>query len=61
MDSPSELSLLSDSGVTVVHCPTVEARYGVALDSFEKYRAAGVNLGLGADTFPPDMIWGMDN
>lgn len=60
MEGPSELPLLADTGASVVHCPVIEARYGVALDSFEKYRAAGVNLGLGTDTFPPDMIRVMD-
>lgn len=55
-----ELPLLGNSGTTVVHCPVIEARYGVALDSFEKYAHAGVNLGLGTDTFPPDMIRVMD-
>lgn len=55
-----ELHLLCDSGTTVVHCPVIEARYGTALNSFEEYRRAGINLGLGTDTFPPDMIRVMD-
>lgn len=55
-----ELHLLSDRGVTVVHCPIIEARYGAALNTFESYRLAGINIGMGTDTFPPDMIRGMD-
>ena len=55
-----ELHLLSENGVTVVHCPIIEARYGAVLNSFEAYRRAGINIGMGTDTFPPDMIRGMD-
>lgn len=55
-----ELPLLSENGVTVVHCPVIEARYGSVLNSYEKYLHAGVNIGLGTDTFPPDMIRVMD-
>ncbi len=55
-----ELSILSDSNTTVVHCPVVEARYGSVMNSFESYVKAGVNIGLGTDTFPPDMIRVMD-
>jgi cytosine/adenosine deaminase-related metal-dependent hydrolase len=29
---------------------------GEALDSFGRYRAAGINLGMGTDTWPPDLI-----
>ncbi len=55
-----ELHRLSDSGATVVHCPVIEARYGAVLNSFEHYLRSGINLGLGTDTFPPDMIRVMD-
>ncbi len=43
------------SGASIAHCPAVFARMGVALDSFGRYRAAGINLGLGTDTWPPDL------
>jgi 5-methylthioadenosine/S-adenosylhomocysteine deaminase len=55
-----EVELLRDSGTSVVHCPLVEARYGLALSSFGQYRRAGVQVAMGTDTFPPDMIRGMD-
>jgi cytosine/adenosine deaminase-related metal-dependent hydrolase len=32
---------------------------GEALDSFGRYRAAGVNIGLGTDTWPPDLLHNM--
>ncbi len=47
------------SGATIVHCPAVFARMGEALDSFGRYRAAGVNIGLGTDTWPPDLVHNM--
>jgi cytosine/adenosine deaminase-related metal-dependent hydrolase len=54
-----EVRLLADSGTTVIYCPLANARYGGLLDSFDAYRAAGVNVGLGTDTFPPDPIQAM--
>jgi cytosine/adenosine deaminase-related metal-dependent hydrolase len=54
-----EVRLLAESGTTVIYCPLANARYGGLLDSFDAYRAAGVNIGLGTDTFPPDLIQAM--
>ena len=59
-DPYGDLALLRDSGTTVVHCPLISARHGGALDSFARYRRLGINLALGTDTFPPDMIRVMD-
>ncbi|MBU3737505.1 MAG: amidohydrolase family protein [Rhodoferax sp.] len=50
---------LTASGATVAHCPAVFARSGEALDSFGRYRRAGINLGLGTDTWPPDLLHNM--
>lgn len=50
---------LTGSGVTVAHCPAVFARSGEALDSVGKYQRAGINLGLGTDTWPPDLLHNM--
>jgi len=50
---------LTGSGVNIAHCPAVFARTGEALDSFGKYRAAGINMGLGTDTWPPDLLHNM--
>lgn len=55
-----ELELLARSGATVIHCPMTSFRYGTALESFPKYRAAGVKFALGTDSFPPDMIRNID-
>ncbi len=54
-----ELGWLAESGATIVHCPVVSARHGGILRSFGGYRERGVRIGLGTDTFPPDMITNM--
>jgi cytosine/adenosine deaminase-related metal-dependent hydrolase len=51
-----DLALLSETGATVIHCPVIMTRHGQALESFNRYAQAGVNLALGTDTFPPDMF-----
>ncbi len=51
-----DLSILVERGAHVAHCPLVLARVGTALASFNRYRKFGINLGLGTDTFPPDMF-----
>jgi Amidohydrolase family len=40
----------------VAHCPTVFSRRGILLEDFGRYRAGGVNLGIGTDTFPHNFI-----
>ncbi|MFI2738258.1 chlorohydrolase family protein [Streptomyces sp. NPDC018711] len=55
-----DLAALARAGVSVVHCPQTSLRYGDVLHSFGAYRRAGVNLCLGTDSFPPDLIRGMD-
>ncbi|MYT75387.1 MULTISPECIES: chlorohydrolase family protein [unclassified Streptomyces] len=55
-----DLDRLARAGISVVHCPQTSLRYGEMLHSFRAYRAAGVNLCLGTDSFPPDLIRGMD-
>jgi cytosine/adenosine deaminase-related metal-dependent hydrolase len=51
-----ELKLLADSGTTVGHCPHKCAKMAFALESFDQYRDAGVNIGLGTDTYPLDIV-----
>ncbi len=54
-----DLELMGKNGVTVSHCPVNIARRARSLDSWERYRAAGVNLALGSDTYPRDLIMQM--
>ena len=51
-----DLRLLAESGTTVAHCPTVFARRGIALRDFGRYKQAGVNMGVGTDTYPHNML-----
>ncbi|MBT5263436.1 MAG: amidohydrolase family protein [Rhodospirillaceae bacterium] len=54
--SKKDLGLIAETGSSVAHCPTPFSRYGQVLEDFGKYRAAGVNMGLGTDTFPQNLI-----
>lgn len=54
-----DLELVRDATATIVHCPLVSARGGNAIESFRRYRDLGVRIGLGTDTYPPDMIENM--
>lgn len=54
-----DLDILCDAGVTIVHCPLVSARHGTILRSFRSYRDRGLRIGLGTDTYPPDMFLNM--
>jgi 5-methylthioadenosine/S-adenosylhomocysteine deaminase len=51
-----DLELLADSGATLIHAPLKYAKSGMALESFERCRRAGVRLCLGTDTWPYDMV-----
>ncbi len=51
-----DLRLLAESGTSVAHCPQPFARYGQMLEDFGRYRRAGVNLGLGTDVAPHNLI-----
>jgi cytosine/adenosine deaminase-related metal-dependent hydrolase len=55
-----ELTLLGEAGATVIHCPIPAARHARSLDTLEAYLDAGVNLAIGTDMFPPDMIRALD-
>lgn len=55
-----DLAKLVDAGVSIVHCPLTNARYGSNLETFAAYRERGVNFALGTDSFPPDLIRGID-
>jgi 5-methylthioadenosine/S-adenosylhomocysteine deaminase len=51
-----DLKLLADSGASVAHAPYKYAKMGIMLESFDKYRKMGINVALGTDTFPQDLI-----
>ncbi|XAS68404.1 amidohydrolase family protein [Micrococcaceae bacterium Sec5.7] len=55
-----EQGKIARAGASIIHCPLTSMRYGGALDSFAAYRDAGINIALGTDSFPPDLIRGID-
>jgi len=52
----NDIGRLAKAGVTVAHCPNQFVRGGVTLEDFGKYVAAGINMGIGTDTNPQNMI-----
>ncbi len=51
-----DLGALVETGTSVAHCPVVFQRRGIALQTFGRYRQAGVNIGFGTDTYPHNML-----
>ena len=51
-----DLELLAASKASVAHCPHKYAKMALALESFDRYLDADINVGLGTDTFPLDII-----
>ena len=51
-----DLALMAENGCSVAHCPTPFARYGHMLESFGGYLKAGVNMAIGTDTSPHNML-----
>lgn len=52
----NELQTIVDTKTNVVHCPWCFGRRGLILESFAKYQEMGINMTLGTDTFPQDII-----
>ena len=51
-----DLQLYAQNGVSIVHCPLVSARGGSTLHSFSSCRKQGINIAMGTDTSPADML-----
>lgn len=51
-----DLALYAAHGVSIVHCPLVSARGGSTLNSFSTCRRIGLNISMGTDTAPADML-----
>jgi 5-methylthioadenosine/S-adenosylhomocysteine deaminase len=54
-----DLKLMGEAGATVSHCPINIARRARTLNSWKKYCEAGVNMSIGSDTYPRDMVMNM--
>lgn len=51
-----DLRLLAETGATVGHCPYKYAKMAMTLHSFQRYLEAGVNVAIGTDTYPMDIV-----
>ncbi|MDH0115992.1 N-ethylammeline chlorohydrolase [Agrobacterium pusense] len=51
-----DLALYAENGVSIVHCPLVSSRGGSTLSSFSSCRKRGINIAMGTDTAPADML-----
>ena len=51
-----DLRVLAQTGATVGHCPYKYAKMAMTLHSFQRYLEAGVNVAIGTDTYPMDMV-----
>jgi 5-methylthioadenosine/S-adenosylhomocysteine deaminase len=56
-----DLEIMGSHRCSISHCPVNLARRGRFLDNWESYRKAGINIALGTDTYPRDMILQMRN
>ena len=54
-----DVRLVGDHSCTISHCPINLVRRARYLDSWKRYQAAGVNMAIGSDTYPRDMIMQM--
>ncbi len=54
-----DIRIMGDAGCSVAHAVWVFARRGVPMESFARYRDAGVNMSLGTDTNPQSVIEAM--
>lgn len=54
-----DLQHYADNGVSIIHCPIVVARGGMVLRSFRSCRDLGINIAMGTDTAPADMLANM--
>ncbi len=52
----SELELIAKAGTTVATCPVIYSRSGQILYSFGLYQRMGINLTIGSDAFPQDIL-----
>lgn len=52
----NDLDTLVETGTKVAHCPIVFQRRGIAMQSVGRYIDAGVDVGIGTDTYPHNML-----
>ncbi len=51
-----DLKIIADSGASVAYSPLKYLKLGILMESYDRYRKAGINMGIGTDTFPKDIL-----
>ncbi|HEV7812915.1 MAG TPA: amidohydrolase family protein [Leifsonia sp.] len=51
-----DVGILAETGTSVAHCPMTFAYRGSQMHDFGTYQKAGINMALGTDTHPHDMV-----
>ncbi len=51
-----DLETVARSGATVAHAPLAGGRRGGVLESFQRYLDRGINMSIGTDTYPLDIV-----
>jgi cytosine/adenosine deaminase-related metal-dependent hydrolase len=51
-----DLKIIADSGASVAYSPLKYLKLGIVMESFDRYLKAGINMGIGTDTFPKDIL-----
>jgi cytosine/adenosine deaminase-related metal-dependent hydrolase len=51
-----DLDIVANSGASVAHCPVEFLRRGMALHSFGGYVRKGINIAIGTDTYPHNLL-----
>lgn len=52
----NDLELIAKAHASVSHCPYKYAKLGISLETLDRYVEAGINMSIGTDTYPNDMI-----
>jgi 5-methylthioadenosine/S-adenosylhomocysteine deaminase len=52
----NDLKIIADSGASVAYSPLKYLKLGITMESFDRYLKAGINMGIGTDTFPKDIL-----
>ena len=59
-EDTGDIGRIVAAGSSIIHCALTNARYGQSLYLLENYLAQGANICIGTDSFPPDIIRGID-
>ncbi|HUP94255.1 MAG TPA: chlorohydrolase family protein [Burkholderiales bacterium] len=54
-----DLKLMGEAGVSISHCAINIVRRARVLDNWRRYTELGINIALGSDTYPRDMMLNM--